>query len=105
MLELARPTEIAPLVLRAYDLTDREAQIAGFVLRGLSTDEIAAELSISAQTVQQHLKSIFDKTGVHSRRDLVAQIFTQQYLPRIRAGCAPAADGWFGEPVLVRPAG
>lgn len=105
MLELARPTEIAPLVLRAYDLTDREAQIAGFVLRGLSTDEIAAELSISAQTVQQHLKSIFDKTGVHSRRDLVAQIFTQQYLPRIRAGCAPAADGWFGEPALVRPAG
>ena len=51
--------------------------------------------SISSLTVQQHLKAVFDKTGVRSRRDLVAQIFTQQYLPHIQSGAPLAADGWF----------
>jgi len=74
---------VAPLVLQAYGLTDREAQVAQLVLRGLSTGEISAALSIAALTVQQHLKAVFDKTGVRSRRELVAQIFAQQYLPRM----------------------
>jgi DNA-binding CsgD family transcriptional regulator len=98
ILELAHPMEIAPLVLEAYDLTEREAQVAHLVLQGVPTDEIAAALSISSLTVQQHLKAVFDKTGARSRRDLVAQIFTQQYLPRILSGARLGADGWFAEP-------
>ncbi|HEX8968563.1 MAG TPA: LuxR C-terminal-related transcriptional regulator [Chloroflexota bacterium] len=102
ILELAHPTEVAPLILEAYDLTGREAQVAQLVLQGVSTDEIAAELCISSLTVQQHLKAVFDKTGVRSRRDLVAQIFTQQYLPRILSGTRLGADGWFAEPSASR---
>ncbi len=75
ILEPARPLEIAPLLLSAYGLTGREAEIVCLVLRGVATAGIAVELSISQATVQQHLKSIFDKTGVGSRRELVAQIF------------------------------
>jgi DNA-binding CsgD family transcriptional regulator len=56
------------------------------VLRGNSTAEITANLCITALTVQQHLKSVFDKTGVHSRREFVAQLFAQQYLPRMVTG-------------------
>jgi DNA-binding CsgD family transcriptional regulator len=103
ILEPAHPTEIAPLVLEAYDLTEREAQVAQLVLQGVPTDEIAAALSISSLTVQQHLKAVFDKTGVRSRRDLVAQIFTRQYLPRIRSGARLGSDGWFAEPSASRP--
>jgi DNA-binding CsgD family transcriptional regulator len=90
--EVARPAEIAPLILQAYGLTEREAQIAGLVLRGAATREIAASLAVAAATVQQHLKAIFDKTGVRSRRELVAQIFGQQYAPRLVAGAALGAD-------------
>jgi DNA-binding CsgD family transcriptional regulator len=97
ILEVARPLEVAPLLLQAYALTEREGHIAQLVLQGLSTDEIAAALFISTLTVQQHLKAVFDKIGVHSRRDLVAQIFAQQYLPRLRAGASPGVDGWFAE--------
>lgn len=85
ILDPAAPADMAPLVLQAYGLTDREAQIAQLILRGLSTGEIADDLSIASLTVQQHLKAVFDKTGVHSRRELVARIFAQQYLPRILA--------------------
>jgi DNA-binding NarL/FixJ family response regulator len=75
ILEPARAAEVAPLLLQAYGLTRREAEVAQAVLHGLGTAGIASRLSISEATVQQHLKSVFDKTGVSSRRELVAQIF------------------------------
>jgi DNA-binding CsgD family transcriptional regulator len=97
ILEPAAPVEVAPLVLQAHGLTDRETHVAHQVLQGRSTNEIAASLSISALTVQQHLKAIFDKTGTRSRRELVAQVFTQQYLPRIAGSAgAPSAAGTAG---------
>jgi DNA-binding CsgD family transcriptional regulator len=83
ILEPATPAEVTPLVLQAYGLTDREAQVAQLVLQGRSTGEIVNELSITALTVQQHLKAVFDKTGVRSRREFVAQLFAQRYLPRM----------------------
>ena len=51
------------------------------VLRGRSTEQMAADLVVSPLTVQQHLKAVFEKVGVHSRRDLAAQIFTEHYRP------------------------
>jgi DNA-binding CsgD family transcriptional regulator len=78
ILEPAPPAEVAPLVLRAYDLTARETRVAQLVLQGRSTPEIAAELCISALTVQDHLKAVFEKTGVNNRRSLVARVFAQQ---------------------------
>ena len=103
IMELGRPAEVAPLVLQAYALTDREAQVAQLVLRGLSTEEIAATLSISLLTVQQHLKAVFEKTGVRSRRELTAQLLAQQYLPRIATGARLASDGWFATEPARRP--
>jgi DNA-binding CsgD family transcriptional regulator len=97
ILELAQPLEIAPLIAAAYGLSDRERQVLQQVVIGASTAEIAGALFISSNTVQDHLKAIFEKTGVRSRRELVAQIFTQQYLPRIFQRAKVGADGWFRE--------
>jgi DNA-binding CsgD family transcriptional regulator len=95
IVEVARPVEVAPLILAAYDLTPRERTVAALVLGGRSTEQIAAELSISPLTVQQHLKAVFDKVGVRSRRELVAQIFARHYAPRMLAGGRLGEDGWF----------
>ena len=70
----------------AYGLTKQEQTVTRLVCRGQSTRELSEALHISPHTVQDHLKSIFDKTGVRSRRELVATILQEQYLPRAMAG-------------------
>ena len=84
IVEPAHPARIAPLLMAAYGLTEREQEVTRLVLTGSSTMEIADALVVSAHTVQQHLKSVFDKTGVRSRRDLVGSVFFSHYEPRLR---------------------
>jgi DNA-binding CsgD family transcriptional regulator len=84
IVEPAHPARIAPLLMSAYGLTDREQDVTRLVLQGEATASIAERLVVSAHTVQQHLKSIFEKTGVHSRRDLVGKVFFSYYEPRVR---------------------
>jgi DNA-binding CsgD family transcriptional regulator len=77
----------------AYRLTDREQDVIRLVLRGASTAQIADELVVSTHTVQQHLKSIFDKTGVRSRRELVGRIFFSHHEPCFRDNERRVAGG------------
>jgi DNA-binding CsgD family transcriptional regulator len=100
ILEPAQSPQIAPVIVAAYGLTARERQVTQLVLHGLNRAEIAAQLHVSQYTVQDHLKAIFEKVGVHSRRELVAQIFFQNYVPRLQAGAHIGATGWFAETSL-----
>jgi DNA-binding CsgD family transcriptional regulator len=96
--EIARPAEIAPLIMQAYNLTKREGEVTQCVLRGWSTTEIAATLHISSNTVQDHLKAIFEKVDVGSRGELAARIFIQQYQSQFLAGAPLDASGQFISP-------
>lgn len=84
IVEPTQPARIASLLMAAYGLTAREQEVTRLVLQGNSTVEIAERLVVSAHTVQQHLKSVFDKTNVRSRRELIGQVFFSHYEPRLR---------------------
>ena len=73
----ASAEDVLALVARAHGLTARERELVALVLEGLDTRELAERMFISPYTVKDHLKSVFDKLGVHSRRELVTGMFGQ----------------------------
>jgi DNA-binding CsgD family transcriptional regulator len=79
VLEPAKASEIAPIVVKAYGLTAREVEVTRLVARGLSTDEIAATLFLSRHTIRDHLKAIFEKVEVSSRGELTSKLFAEHY--------------------------
>jgi DNA-binding CsgD family transcriptional regulator len=54
------------------ELTAQERQIAQMARDGLSNAEIGARLFVSPRTVEWHLRKVFAKIGIHSRRELAA---------------------------------
>lgn len=54
-----------------YHITEREFEVVSLIKKGLTNKEIAAELCISVNTVNNHIANIFDKTKVGSRIDLL----------------------------------
>lgn len=79
VIEPAKATEIAPIVVEALGLSSREVQVAELVARGVATEEIASTLFVSSHTVRGHLKSIFEKIGVSSRGELTSKLFAEHY--------------------------
>lgn len=72
------PLPIAPA---DWMLSPQEQAICTLVLRGAGNRQIAETLSISENTVETHLRHIFDKTGVSSRVQLLARFFRETMLP------------------------
>ena len=95
VIEPAKASEVAPLIVDAYELTPREVDVTRALARGLTTNEIARSLHLSRYTIQDHLKSVYEKVGVSSRGELVARMFADHYHDGladavVRAEIAPA---------------
>jgi DNA-binding NarL/FixJ family response regulator len=72
--EPATPDERCDLFTRSHGLSPRETEVVELLARGADTRTIADELFLSPHTVQDHLKSIFDRTGARNRRTLLARV-------------------------------
>lgn len=72
-MEVSSPAERREVFSRAHGLTGREDELLRHLSGGIDTRSVAALMSITELTVQDHLKSIFTKTGVSSRRELLAR--------------------------------
>jgi DNA-binding CsgD family transcriptional regulator len=73
-LRAATATETFRLLCRSYALSQREREVVELLVIGLDTRAVTERLFISPHTVQDHLKSVFDKIGIHSRRELLAKL-------------------------------
>jgi DNA-binding CsgD family transcriptional regulator len=71
-LRSASASETFERLCRIYSLSPRERELVAALLAGLDTRAVSARLLISPHTVQDHLKSVFGKVGVHSRREVLA---------------------------------
>jgi DNA-binding CsgD family transcriptional regulator len=72
-IEACSPTERLDLYGRSADLTPQEAELLRLLAAGADTTTLANQMFLSAHTVQDHLKSIFAKTGTNSRRELLTR--------------------------------
>jgi len=79
IIEPAKSSDVAPLIVEAYGLTSRELDVTRAIARGLGTNEIAGELNLSPHTVRDHVKSLFEKVAVSSRGELVHRVFAEHY--------------------------
>jgi hypothetical protein len=57
--------------------------------------EIADVLVLSPYTVQDHIKNLFEKTGVSSRQELVARVFLDDYMPQLAQRTPLTSTGSF----------
>jgi DNA-binding CsgD family transcriptional regulator len=55
-------------------LTDQEDQIARLAADGLTNPQIGSMLFLSAHTVEWHLRKVYGKLGIHSRREIAAKL-------------------------------
>lgn len=53
-------------------LTEREVEVLTLMRRGLTNKQIGKRLGVSVNTVKKHLAHVFDKRGLHSRRQMLA---------------------------------
>ena len=55
---------------RLHQLTEREQTVVDLIRRGLTNREIAATLFVSTKTIEYHVHNVFEKLGLHTRREL-----------------------------------
>ena len=72
-IEPTPPLERATLYARVVGLSERETELLLHLVGGSDTHVLARRLVLSEHTVQDHLKSVFAKTGTNNRRVLVAR--------------------------------
>jgi DNA-binding CsgD family transcriptional regulator len=72
-IEEASPPERVSLFARAFGLSTRETELLGHLMAGADTRQLARRMFLSEHTVQDHLKSIFEKNSEHNRRALLSR--------------------------------
>ncbi len=73
--ELDTSTPISDATLKRLGLTNRECQMIEYITIGLSNQEIAEKMFISANTVKIHISNIFRKVNVKSRVELLDKLY------------------------------
>jgi len=83
MIDRAPTSSSTAVRLESRGVTERERDFATLLAQGLTNPQIAEALVLPPYTVQDHIRSLFAKTGMRSRQELVARMFLDDYLPQL----------------------
>jgi len=72
VIEAAKSSEIAPIIIEAYALTPREREVIRLLAEGLTNSQLAERLFISPRTAAVHVSNILAKLGMSSRTEVAA---------------------------------
>lgn len=89
LIERSRPIDLAPAIVAAHGLTERERHGTEAILQGMVAKQITRTLGISEYTVQDHLKSVFARVDVGTGSELIYALYVRHYLPPTRRGATP----------------
>jgi DNA-binding CsgD family transcriptional regulator len=73
-LRLVRRTPVASLPPGTPGFTPHESEVAALLCEGLSSPEICSRLGIGLNTLNTHIRHLFEKTGCHSRAQLIVRL-------------------------------
>jgi DNA-binding NarL/FixJ family response regulator len=80
-IEEASAAERVDLFSRSFGLTTREHELLGLLATGSDTRAMARQMSLSEHTIQDHLKSIFTKTGARDRITVLSRALGTRHEP------------------------
>ena len=63
--------DVAPRLVTG-ELTPRQAAVLAYLARGYGTDDMAAAMGVSRETVRNHVRGLLQRLGAHSRLEAVA---------------------------------
>ena len=95
----------AQILARMGELTEREAQVMAFVVRGHTSKEIAQTLCISPRTVEVHRKNLFSKMRAASLAGLVEQVIQVREMPDAAGRARSAVSGQLRDSTYLTRAG
>jgi DNA-binding CsgD family transcriptional regulator len=79
-----RPPKSLTGAAARFHISPREVQVLALLLDGNHLDQIAKQLYITSSTVQDHIKSMLDKTDSRNRSELIARVLGWESTPSAR---------------------
>jgi DNA-binding CsgD family transcriptional regulator len=76
---------LPPALPSSWALTPQERRTVELLLRGFGNREIASSLTVSENTVEFHLRNVYDKLDVRNRSQLLARFFQESFYPELAA--------------------
>ncbi len=89
VIERSKPGRSLTGAAARYSISPREAQVLALLLDGLHLGEIAKRLHITSSTVQDHIKSLLDKTKTRNRSEMTAKILGWDHNPDESSDATP----------------
>jgi DNA-binding CsgD family transcriptional regulator len=80
-IERFQPPNSLTAAATRFHISPREVQVLALLLDGEHLSEIGARLHITSSTVQDHIRSMVEKTGSRNRSDLIARILGWEFTP------------------------